>query len=90
MSVRAAVVAGERIKLLCEAYRVDGEVRASVRPVRLSLADPLSQVQQTSSAVTIETDTLPRLTIFEGDPDPVTTAYGMLVDMINILRGRYR
>jgi homoserine dehydrogenase len=61
-----------------------------VRPVRLSLADPLSHVQQTSSAVTIETDTLHRLTLVEGDSDPTTTAYGMLVDMLNILRGRYR
>jgi homoserine dehydrogenase len=88
--VRAAVVSGERFKLLCEAYRVGDEVRASVRPVRLSLADPLSQVQQTSSAVTIETDTLHQLTLVEGDTDPSTTAYGMLVDMLNIMRGRHR
>jgi homoserine dehydrogenase len=88
--VRAAVAAGERIKLLCEAYRVGDEVRASVRPARLSLADPLSQVRETSSAVTFETDTLHELTLVEGNSDPTTTAYGMLVDMINIHRGRYR
>jgi homoserine dehydrogenase len=88
--VRAAVEAGERIKLLCEAYRVGGDVRASVHPVRLSLSDPLSQVRETSSAVMFQTDTLHELTIFEGNSDPTTTAYGMLVDMINILRGRYR
>ncbi len=88
--VRAAVAAGERIKLLCEAYRVGDEVRASVRPVRLSLSDPLSQVRETSSAVMFQTDTLHELTIVEGNADPTTTAYGMLVDMINILRGRYR
>jgi homoserine dehydrogenase len=88
--VRAAVEAGERIKLLCEAYRVDDDVRASVRPVRLSLSDPLSQVRETSSAVMFQTDTLHELTIVEGNSDPTTTAYGMLVDMINILRGRYR
>jgi homoserine dehydrogenase len=88
--VRAAVEAGERIKLLCEAYRVGDDVRASVQPVRLSLSDPLSQVRETSSAVMFQTDTLHELTIVEGNPDPTTTAYGMLVDMINILRGRYR
>lgn len=87
--VQSAVTEGSRIKLLCEAYRVEEEVRASVRPVRLSFSDPLSQVSQTSSAVTIETDTLHHLTLFEGDTDPTTTAYGMLVDMINILRGRH-
>jgi len=87
--VQSAVSEGARIKLLCEVYRMGDEIRASVRPVRLSFSDPLSQVSQTSSAVTIETDTLHHLTLFEGDTDPTTTAYGMLVDMINILRGRH-
>lgn len=88
---RAALQAGQRIKLVCEAVRDDnGAVRASVRPQRLPLSDPLAQVSQTSSAVTFETDTLHHLTLIEGDTDPSTTAYGMLVDMINIARGRYR
>ncbi|MEP0763387.1 MAG: homoserine dehydrogenase [Chloroflexota bacterium] len=86
---QAAVMAGERIKLLCEAVRDGDSVRASVRPVRLSLSDPLSQVSRTSSAVTFQTDTLHELTLVEGDTDPTTTAYGMLVDMINIARGRH-
>jgi homoserine dehydrogenase len=85
-----AAASGRRIKLVCEAVR-DGEaVRASVRPVRLPPSDPLNHVRLTSSAVTIETDTLPQLTVIEGDPEPATTAYGMLVDLINIARGRYR
>ena len=87
---QAAVQAGERIKLVCEAVREGDSVRASVHPMRLPFSDALSQVQQTSSAVTFETDTLHHLTLVEGDTDPTTTAYGMLVDMINILRGRYR
>jgi homoserine dehydrogenase len=86
---QAAVQAGERIKLVCEAVRDGDSVHASVRPMRLPFSDLLSQVQQTSSAVTFETDTLHHLTLVEGDTDPTTTAYGMLVDMINILRGRY-
>ena len=64
--------------------------RVKRQPVRLSLSDPLSQVRETSSAVMFQTDTLHELTIFEGNADPTTTAYGMLVDMINILRERYR
>ncbi len=89
-AAQEAVAAGERIKLLCEIVR-DGEaIRASVRPTRLPLSDPLSQVSRTSSAITISTDTLHQLTVIEGDTDPTTTAYGMLVDMINIARGRYR
>ncbi|MBI5960200.1 MAG: homoserine dehydrogenase [Chloroflexi bacterium] len=87
--IRAAVASGERYKLLCEAVREGETVRACVRPVRLPLSDPLSQIRGTSSAVTFETDTLSHLTLIEGDPDPETTAYGMLVDMINITRERY-
>ncbi len=85
-----ALQAGERIKLLCEAVRDGAQARASVRPVRLPFADPLCQVSRTSSAVTFQTDTLHELTIVEGDTDPTTTAYGMLVDLINIARGRHR
>ena len=88
--LKAAVAGGERIKLVCEAVREGGQVRASVRPTRLPLSDPLSQVDQTSSAITFQTDTLHHLTLIEGDTDPTTTAYGMLVDMINITRGRYK
>jgi homoserine dehydrogenase len=87
---RDALTSGQRIKLVCEAVREGEAVRASVRPTWLPLDDPLAQVDKTSSAVTIQTDTLHRLTIIEGDTDPTTTAYGMLVDMINIARGRYR
>ena len=83
---QAAVMAGERIKLLCEAVRERGLCAGQRVSVRLSLSDPLSQVSRTSSAVTFETDTLHELTLIEGDTDPTTTAYGMLMDMINIAR----
>ncbi len=86
---QAALASGEVIKLLCEAVRDGSTVRASVRPARIPNTDPLSRVMGTSSVVSIETDTLPHLTIIEGDTDPVTTAYGMLVDMLNIARGRH-
>jgi homoserine dehydrogenase len=88
--MQAALNTGERIKLVCEAVRDGDSVRASVRPTSLPLSDPLSQINGTNSALTIETDTLRQLTIIEGDPDPTTTAYGMLVDMINIARERYK
>jgi homoserine dehydrogenase len=43
----------------------------------------------TTSIVDFEADTLHRLTLIEHDPGPDTTAYGMLVDMINLARGRH-
>ena len=87
---QGALANQQRVKLLCEAVREGDTVQASVWPTRLPLSDPLAQVDQTSSAVTFVTDTLHSLTIVEGNTDPTTTAYGMLVDMINIARERYR
>lgn len=88
--VHAALADGERIRLVCEAVRgEDGAVRASVAPQRVPLDDPLASVMGTSSLVDFEADTLHRLTLIEHDPGPDTTAYGMLADMLNIVRGRH-
>jgi len=45
-------------------------------------------VMGTTSVVEFETDILPCLTLVEHDPGPMTTAYGMLVDLVNLARGR--
>lgn len=87
--VQAAKASGGHLKLVCEAMREGAIVRARVHPELVTASDLLSQVKNTSSVVSIETDTLPGLTIIEGDTEPITTAYGMLVDMINITRGRF-
>ncbi len=88
--VQGAVADGKRIKLLCEAWREGDSVRARVAPVPVPLDDPLAHVHRTGSAVTFESDTLPALTIIEGDSSPETTAFGLLADTINIARGRYK
>ncbi|MBN1965084.1 MAG: homoserine dehydrogenase, partial [Anaerolineae bacterium] len=89
-AVQTAVQQGRRIKLLCEAWReADGSVRARVAPTAIPLDDPLAHVLRTSSAVTFETDTLPALTILEGDSSPDTTAFGLLTDAVNLARGRF-
>lgn len=89
--VKAAEAAGQRIRLMCEAERgASGEVRATVRPERVPIGSVLASIKGTTSIVDFETDVLPRLTILEHDPGPSTTAYGMLADMINIARGRFR
>jgi homoserine dehydrogenase len=85
---QAALKNGERIKLLCEAERVGDQVKARVGPVRLPLSDPLARLSYTAGGVSIDTDVLPNVTISEGPSSPTTTAYGMLVDTLNILRGR--
>lgn len=87
---QVAVKAGKHIKLVCEAVREGNsdKVKTSVRPIPLPLTDPLANITQTASAVTFETDILPNITLIEGNSSPTTTAYGMLVDALNIGRGR--
>jgi homoserine dehydrogenase len=36
--------------------------------------------------VQFETDILPALGIIEGNPNPMTTAYGLLADLVNAVR----
>lgn len=87
--VKEAEANGERIRLICEAERVGDEVVARVKPQRVPIGGTLAGVTGTTSVVDFETDTLPRFTMIEHDPGPMTTAYGMLADMINITRGRH-
>jgi homoserine dehydrogenase len=85
-----AAESGARIKLICEAARGDdGRVTATVKPTRVPLDDFFAGIGGTTSVVDFYTDILPRLTIVENNPSPVTTAFGMLADMVNLLRGRH-
>lgn len=80
--------AGERWKLVCQARRTPEGVQASVLPQRVGPDSPLYTVRGTSSFVQFEMDVLPGLGIIEGDPGPETTAYGLLADLLNALRGQ--
>lgn len=85
---QAAVRDGERIKLVCEAVQTEQGVQASVKPTRVPFDDPLANVNSTAAAISIDTDVLPNVMIIGGPSSPITTAYGMLVDTLNALRGR--
>jgi len=73
---------GRRWKLVCSAERTAAGLVARVQPELVDPSDPLYTVMGTSSAVTFITDVLPSLTVTEGDPGPLTTAYGMLADLL--------
>ena len=81
-AVQAARRAGTPYKLVCRAHREGERVRAGVKPERLPLTDPLSQIDGGSSCVHFELDILPGLTIIEHHAGLDTTAYGMLADFI--------
>jgi homoserine dehydrogenase len=87
-ALRAARADGKPFKLVARAKLAeDGSVIATVRPEQLALTDPLSCVRGTSLAAHFELDMMPGLTIMSHRPNLQSTAYGLLADFINAVRG---
>jgi len=86
--IRAAHTAGSPYRLVGEVSRDQaGRVAASVRPLRCGSDDPLFGVRGTTLLMHYNAEVFPGgLTVTSRDPDPTTTAYGMLADFIEILR----
>jgi homoserine dehydrogenase len=82
-----ALANGERWKLVCSAQREEDGVIARVTPKTVNSKSPLFSINGTSSFIQFELDTLPGLGILESNPGPETTAYGLLADLINSVRG---
>jgi homoserine dehydrogenase len=85
--IQQAMIAGERWKLVCSAKRTTNGLETSVEPQRVGPNSPLFSVNGTSSFVQFKLDTLPGLGVLESNPGPKTTAYGLLADLINVMRG---
>jgi len=79
--------AGQRWKLVCSCVRSEAGVAARVGPEQVASDSPLYAINGTSSYVQFELDVLPGLGIVESNPGPETTAYGLLADLINAVRG---
>lgn len=87
--IAEAQAAGQRWKLVCTARRKGEQLlEASVKPQRVSPDSPLYAISGTSSYVEFKLDVLPGLGIVENNPGPDTTAYGLLADLLNALRGQ--
>jgi homoserine dehydrogenase len=84
--LREALARNERIKLLCRAWRESDEIRARVAPEAVSVADPFALVTGTNSVIRFTFDALPGLTIIEEDAGTETTAFGVLADLISVVR----
>ena len=65
----------------------DNKVIASVRPEQVAVIDPLGSVRGTSLGVHFELDMIPGLTIISHRPNLQSTAYGLLADFVNAVRG---
>jgi homoserine dehydrogenase len=78
--IAQAMADGQRWKLVCTGERTGDTATGRVAP---ELVAP----DGSSSIVEFHTDTLSNLAIVESDPGPETTAYGLLADFINAVRG---
>jgi homoserine dehydrogenase len=86
--VRAAAAAGTPIRLVAEAESRDGVVTGRVSPQRQLPGDPFAALDSMALAIHLEGDLMPGITVIGHDLTPRQTAYGVLADVISVLRGR--
>jgi homoserine dehydrogenase len=80
--IEAARAQGKKIKLIASAGRVDGKVKLKVEPLSIGSEHPFWSVDGTSSALTLKTDLMGDLTIFERGPGITQTAYAVFSDLL--------
>jgi homoserine dehydrogenase len=84
--VNAARAEGKRWKLIGRVAREGVAVRASVKPEKLDLADPLAGVGGATNALTFSTDLIRNVTIIGPGAGKIETGYSVLVDLLAINR----
>ena len=84
--LREAMANQQRIKLICQAWREGEAIRARVAPEAVPMTDPFALVASTNSIIRLSLDMLPGLTIIEEDSGVETTAFGVLADLISVVR----
>lgn len=84
--IQEAAEKGQRWKLVCSAQRDPDSphgIQAAVQPQLVSPDSHLFNINGTTSVVEITSDVLGKLTLIEENPSPMTTAYGVLADLVN-------
>jgi len=88
--IQLATSHNARIKLVASLSAVAdlGEIplEARVEPVELPLSDPLARVDGVMNAITLQTDTLPEVTIVGPGAGRLQTGQGLLSDLLAIAR----
>jgi homoserine dehydrogenase len=84
--VAAAKSEGMRWKLIGKVTRDGSGVRASVKPEKVALTDPLASVGGATNALTYETDLLGDVTIVGPGAGRKETGYSLLIDLLTIDR----
>ncbi len=86
--VRTAAGEGTPIRLVALVESVDGQVSGRVAPARLQRDDPFAGLGSMALGLHFEGDLMPGLTVIGHDLTPRSTAYGVLADVVSVLRGR--
>jgi homoserine dehydrogenase len=74
-----------RYKLVCRAERRGDAVQCSVAPELLLAADPLANLEGSSSAIRFDMDVF-GLSIVEHNPGIEATGYGLLADFVRAVQ----
>ncbi len=83
--IRSVREAGMRYKLVCRAERRGDAVQCSVAPELLLAADPLANLEGSSSAIRFDMDVF-GLSIVEHNPGIEATGYGLLADFVRAVQ----
>lgn len=84
--IRAASSEGTPIRLVSHARSLDGLIAAEVSPCCIAISDVLHSATGTTSIISLETEAMGIMTFIEHEPAVIQTAYGVLSDLITILR----
>src|SRR6266513_543444 len=84
--IRAAAQAGTPIRLVSQANLKQGVSIAEVRPRKLGKDDILLVGKGTTSVISLETEAMGTITLVEHEPTVTQTAYGVLSDLVTILK----
>ncbi len=84
--IRAASSRETPIRLVSYAHSQDGLISAEVLPLRIDASDVLYNATGTTSIISLETEAMGTITLVEHEPTVIQTAYGVLSDLITILR----
>ncbi|MFB0568099.1 MAG: homoserine dehydrogenase [Nitrososphaeria archaeon] len=78
--------AGMKIKLIAKAWREDGTVLASVKPERILVSDPLSNVGGVLNAITFSSDVQKDVTVIGPGAGGGSAGFALLSDLLAINR----
>jgi homoserine dehydrogenase len=84
--IRAASSRRTPIRLVSQVRSQDGLISAEVSPLRIDASDVLYNATGTTSIISLETEAMGTITLVEHEPTVIQTAYGVLSDLITILR----